>query len=95
MQRAMCGGHKAAWVLLLVGGLNWGLIGAFDLNLVDRLFGSVIWLERLVYILVGVSALMMLGMKRCCYAPGTGRSGGCAGCRKEPCECRAEGRKQE
>ncbi len=46
--------------LLAVGGLNWGLIGLFDFNLVSALFGSGTWLERIVYMLVGVSALYSL-----------------------------------
>ncbi len=46
--------------LLAVGGLNWGLIGLFDFNLVSALFGNGTWLERIVYMLVGVSALYSL-----------------------------------
>ena len=44
-------------VLVIVGGLNWGLVGAFNFNLVNAILGSVAWLESLVYILVGVAAL--------------------------------------
>lgn len=45
--------------LIIVGGLNWGLVGLFDFNLVDTLFGtaSSSWLTRIIYILVGVSAI--------------------------------------
>lgn len=46
-----------AMVLMIVGGLNWGLVGMFDFNLVAALFGSQAPLSRLVYVLVGVSAL--------------------------------------
>ncbi|MCL5666433.1 MAG: DUF378 domain-containing protein [Patescibacteria group bacterium] len=49
-----------AYVLVVVGGLNWGLIGLFDLNLVNKILGSVSWLEKLVYILVGLSALLII-----------------------------------
>lgn len=52
--------HTIAFVLLVVGGLNWGLVGLFDWNLVNAVFGSVAWLEQLVYILVGLSALWLL-----------------------------------
>lgn len=52
--------HLIAFILLVVGGLNWGLVGLFDWNLVEAIFGSVDWLERLVYILVGLSALYLL-----------------------------------
>ncbi len=43
-------------VLLVVGGLNWGLIGLFDYNLVAELFGANSALSNLIYILVGASA---------------------------------------
>jgi uncharacterized membrane protein YuzA (DUF378 family) len=44
-------------VLLAVGGLNWGLVGLFGFNLVASLFGDMSFLSRVVYILVGVSAV--------------------------------------
>ena len=47
-------------VLVIVGGLNWGLVGAFDFNLVAALFGDGSALSRIVYILVGLSALWQL-----------------------------------
>lgn len=46
-----------AVVLLIVGGLNWGLVGAFDFNLVDALFGEGSALARIVYVLVGLAAV--------------------------------------
>ena len=46
-----------AFTLIIIGGLNWGLVGAFDFNLVNKILGSWSWLERLVYILVGLSAV--------------------------------------
>lgn len=46
-----------AVVLLIVGGLNWGLVGAFDYNLVDSLFGEGSALARVVYVLVGLAAV--------------------------------------
>lgn len=51
---------KLAYVLVVVGGLNWGLVGAFDYNLVDSLFGAGSALSRVVYVLVGLAALEML-----------------------------------
>jgi len=47
-------------VLIIVGGLNWGLVGLMDFNLVDSIFGSMSFLSRLVYDLVGLSAVYML-----------------------------------
>lgn len=49
-----------ALVLVIVGGLNWLLIGLFQYNLVDSLFGVDSVLARLVYVLVGLAALWML-----------------------------------
>ncbi|MFH0873879.1 MAG: DUF378 domain-containing protein [Candidatus Komeilibacteria bacterium] len=53
-----------AWILLIIGGLNWLLIGIFDWNIVDILFGSWMWLVKLIYILVGLSALYLLFTKK-------------------------------
>ena len=44
-------------VLLVVGGLNWGLVGLFNFDLVATLFGDMSGLSRLVYSLVGVGAI--------------------------------------
>ena len=44
-------------VLLIVGGLNWGLVGALEFDLVAALFGEMSLLSRVVYILVGLSAV--------------------------------------
>ena len=46
-----------AAVLLVVGGLNWGLVGLFDMNLVGSLFGDMTSMSRIVYALVGVAGL--------------------------------------
>lgn len=47
-------------ILLVIGGINWGLVGAADFNLVAALFGLDSWLSNLVYVLVGLSALWQL-----------------------------------
>lgn len=47
-------------ILVIVGGLNWGLIGAFNFDLVAGLFGPGTVLSRLVYGLVGLSALWQI-----------------------------------
>ena len=51
---------KITLVLCIIGGINWGLIGLFDFNLVDTLFGEGSMLSRIVYILVGISAIVDL-----------------------------------
>ena len=43
-------------ILVIVGGLNWGLVGLFGFDLVAAIFGAGSMLSRLVYILVGLSA---------------------------------------
>lgn len=45
------------FVLLVVGGLNWGLVGIFDFDLVATLFGDMSAISRVVYSLVGLSAI--------------------------------------
>ena len=47
-------------ILLIVGGLNWGLVGAFGFDLVAAIFGEMSALSRVVYILVGISAIYQL-----------------------------------
>jgi uncharacterized membrane protein YuzA (DUF378 family) len=46
-----------AMILLIVGGLNWGLVGLFNLDVVAAIFGAGTTLARIVYVLVGVAAL--------------------------------------
>ena len=46
-----------AVVLLVVGGLNWALVGLFGYDLVAAIFGTLSILSRIVYILVGASAV--------------------------------------
>lgn len=61
--------HKIAYGLMVIGALNWGLVGLFDFNLVTALFGAWPMIEKLVYILVGVAAVIeiMIHMSYCCY----------------------------
>jgi uncharacterized protein len=51
--------HMVAFLLVVVGALNWGLVGLFNFNLVAMLLGSMPMLERIVYILVGASAVVL------------------------------------
>lgn len=46
-----------ALILMIVGGLNWGLVGAFNFDLVATLFGAGSLLSRAVYVLVGLAAI--------------------------------------
>ena len=53
-------GIWVALMLLVVGGLNWGLVGLFKFDLVARIFGEMSILARLVYIVVALSAVGIL-----------------------------------
>ena len=48
-----------AMVLLIIGGLNWGLVGLFSFDLVAAIFGDMSALSRIVYILVGIAAVLV------------------------------------
>ncbi len=61
---------QVAYVLLVVGGLNWGLVGLLNMNLVETVLGTGA-LTNLVYVLVGASAVYSLATQS-----GTMKSGG-------------------
>ena len=46
-----------ALILIIIGAINWGLIGLFNFNLVELIFGDMTLLARIVYSLVGISGL--------------------------------------
>ena len=46
--------------LLIIGGINWGLVGLFQFNLVDSIFGTLSILSRIIYCLVGISGIYSL-----------------------------------
>ena len=48
---------KIAWILVLIGALNWGLVGFLNFDLVAALFGTGSWLSMIIYDLVGLSAV--------------------------------------
>ena len=43
--------------LVIIGAINWGLIGFFNFNLVNTLFGGMEWLEKTIYAIVGVAGI--------------------------------------
>lgn len=49
-----------AYLLVVIGGINWGLVGFFDYNLVDAIFGEESGISRTIYALVGLAAVYML-----------------------------------
>lgn len=56
----MKGLQQIANILVIVGAINWGLVGLLNLNLVNAVLGSIAGLEKIVYILVGLSGILML-----------------------------------
>ena len=49
-----------ALVLVVIGALNWGLIGFFEFDLVRAIFGDMTWVSRIIYALVGIAGLYSL-----------------------------------
>lgn len=60
----MKGLHTLTFALVIVGALNWGLIGLFNFNLVTAIFGSLASIERIVYILVGLSGVYLIAQHK-------------------------------
>ena len=67
-----CTTSKIGKWLVIIGGLNWGLVGISMLlgsmsnwNLVELIFGSMRWLVAIIYLLVGISAVMMIVGCKC------------------------------
>lgn len=55
-----------AYALVIIGALNWGLVGLFGFDLVAAIFGEMTILSRIIYSLVGVSAIITaLTMHQC------------------------------
>lgn len=61
----MSGLNKLSWILVIIGALNWGLVGiggflGSNLNVVNLLLGSWPMVEWIVYVLVGLSGVLVL-----------------------------------
>lgn len=50
--------RNTAYILTLIGALNWGLVGIFSFDLVAAIFGDMTLMTRIIYSLVGVSAIV-------------------------------------
>ena len=48
-----------ALTIVIIGAINWGLIGFFNFNLVSFLFGSMSWISRIIYAIVGLCGLYL------------------------------------
>ena len=60
----MKGLHVLTFVLVMVGALNWGLVGLFNFNLLTTIFGSLPSLERIIYIAVGLSGIYLFAQHK-------------------------------
>ena len=54
--------NKIVLAIIIIGAVNWGLIGFFNFNLVAFLFGSMSWISRIIYALVGLSGLYLISI---------------------------------
>ena len=54
--------QKIALVFTIIGAINWGLIGLFDIYLVEMLFGDMTVLARIIYVIVGIAGLINIGI---------------------------------
>ena len=49
-----------AFILVIIGGLNWGVVGFFNYDFVEVIFGTLSTVSRVIYSLIGLSALWMV-----------------------------------
>ena len=54
--------QKVALVLVIIGAINWGLIGLFDFNLVETLFGTDNVISKIIYVLVGIAGIIDISL---------------------------------
>lgn len=54
--------YKTCLVIAAIGCINWGLVGIFNFNLVEFLFGNATIITRIVYIIVAISGILSLGI---------------------------------
>ena len=54
--------YRIALVIIIIGAINWGMIGIFNINLVSLLFGADTFLTNFVYALVGICGLVSTGI---------------------------------
>jgi uncharacterized membrane protein YuzA (DUF378 family) len=51
--------HMASFILVVIGAVNWGLVGLMNFNVVATIFGTMPTIERLIYLLVGASGVYL------------------------------------
>ncbi len=70
MKNCGCGASMITKILVIIGGINWGLVGlgglmGKSLNVVHMILGSIPMLENIIYLLVGIAAVMMIFGCKC------------------------------
>lgn len=84
MKSGTCDVCKLIAVLAGFGALNWGLIGIFQMNVVEMAFGEMTGAARTVYAIIGLAGLaLLISIIKCCP------------CRKDSSSCSSEGGKAE
>jgi uncharacterized membrane protein YuzA (DUF378 family) len=88
-----CAGSWFMNALLIIGGLNWALVGIGlfidkNLNVVNLIVGKIMWLEAVIYLLVGIAALSALFGGCCCKKC---KGSDCKDCDKETGVCSCSG----
>ena len=56
----MCTLRIISYILVIIGAINWGLVGFFNFDLVSAIFGEMSLVSRIIYDVVGISALILL-----------------------------------
>jgi uncharacterized membrane protein YuzA (DUF378 family) len=64
IMKGLCTLKIIAYILVIIGALNWGLIGLFHLDVVAHLLGAGTMATRVVYVLVGLGAVILLVLSR-------------------------------
>ena len=59
--------YLVMFILVIIGSINWGMVGLFNINLVTMIFGHMHVVERVIYILVGLSGVGMLCCIKCFF----------------------------
>lgn len=54
--------QKIALVFTIIGAIVWGIIGLFDINIIDSLFANMHMIARIIYIIVGVCGIINIGL---------------------------------
>lgn len=54
--------QKIALIFTIIGAIVWGMIGLFDFNLVEFLFGNVYTIARIIYVIVGICGIINIGL---------------------------------